>query len=60
MDRAARYALSDRRDTKTEAQIEVIKDDLANAQASDGHLNCRYLGREPESRWTNLHDNYEP
>ena len=25
----------------------------------DGYLNCWYLGREPEKRWTNLRDNHE-
>ncbi len=25
----------------------------------DGYLNCWYIGREPEKRWTNLRDNHE-
>ena len=29
------------------------------AQLDDGYLNCWYLGREPEKRWTNLRDNHE-
>lgn len=56
---AAAYALSHRRDPKIEAQIEAIIDDLENAQAPDGYLNCWYLGREPQNRWTNLRDNHE-
>ncbi len=28
-------------------------------QAPDGYLNCWYLQREPEKRWTNLRDNHE-
>ncbi len=56
---AASYALSHRRDKAIEAQIEAIVDDLQAAQASDGYLNCWYLGREPENRWTNLRDNHE-
>lgn len=56
---AASYALSHRRDAETEAKIEAIIDDLENAQAPDGYLNCWYLQREPENRWTNLRDNHE-
>ena len=42
-----------------EAQIDAIIDDLAKAQLPDGYLNCWYLGREPDKRWTNLRDNHE-
>ena len=56
---AASYALSHRRDADIEAKIEAIIDDFEAAQAPDGYLNCWYLGREPEKRWTNLRDNHE-
>jgi DUF1680 family protein len=56
---AASYALSHRRDPEIEAKIEAIIDDFEKAQAPDGYLNCWYLGREPEKRWTNLRDNHE-
>ncbi|MEO8242455.1 MAG: beta-L-arabinofuranosidase domain-containing protein [bacterium] len=56
---AASYAVSHRRDAGIEAQIEAITDDLEKAQAPDGYLNCWYLGREPDKRWTNLRDNHE-
>ena len=56
---AASYALSHRRDADIEAKIEAIVDDFEKAQAPDGYLNCWYLGREPENRWTNLRDNHE-
>jgi DUF1680 family protein len=56
---AASYALSHRRDDDIEAKIEAIIDDLERAQAPDGYLNCWYLGREPENRFTNLRDNHE-
>ena len=56
---AASYALSHRRDADIEAKIEAIVDDLEKAQAPDGYLNCWYLQREPEKRWTNLRDNHE-
>lgn len=56
---AASYALAHRRDADIEAKIDAIVDDLEKAQAPDGYLNCWYLGREPEKRWTNLRDNHE-
>src|SRR5262245_7731120 len=56
---AASYALSHRRDPDIEAKIEKITDDLEKAQAPDGYLNCWYLQREPENRWTNLRENHE-
>jgi len=56
---AASYALAHRRDAEVEARIEAIIDDFEAAQAPDGYLNCWYLGREPDKRWTNLRDNHE-
>ncbi|MBU1303944.1 MAG: glycoside hydrolase family 127 protein, partial [Alphaproteobacteria bacterium] len=56
---AASYALAHRRDAEVEAKIEAIVDDFEKAQAPDGYLNCWYLGREPEKRFTNLRDNHE-
>ncbi len=56
---AASYALSHRRDAAIEAEIEAIVDDFEKAQQPDGYLNCWYLDREPENRWTNLRDNHE-
>lgn len=56
---AASYALSHRRDADIEAKIEKIVDDLEKAQAPDGYLNCWYLQREPDKRWTNMRDNHE-
>lgn len=56
---AASYALSHRRDADIEAKIEAIVDDFEKAQLPDGYLNCWYLGREPEKRWSNMRDNHE-
>lgn len=56
---AASYALSHRRDEEIEARIEHIVDLLEKAQLEDGYLNCWYIGREIENRWTNLRDNHE-
>lgn len=56
---AASYALHHRRDAAIEAQIDDIIDKLAAAQDADGYLNCWYLAREPQNRWTNLRDNHE-
>src|SRR5689334_1225114 len=56
---AASYALGHRRDEKIEAEIDAIVDDLGKAQLPDGYLNCWYIGREIDNRWTNLRDNHE-
>jgi DUF1680 family protein len=56
---AASYALSHRRDPVIEGQIDEITEWLAKAQLPDGYLNCWYIGREPDKRWTNLRDNHE-
>lgn len=56
---AASYALAHRRDAAVEAQIDSIAEQLARAQLPDGYLNCWYISREPENRWTNLRDNHE-
>src|SRR5262245_59850640 len=56
---AASYALQHRRDATIEGQIDSITEQLAKAQLSDGYLNCWYIGREIDKRWTNLRDNHE-
>jgi uncharacterized protein len=56
---AASYALQHRRDAAIEAKIDAIVEQLARAQLPDGYLNCWYIGREIENRWTNLRDNHE-
>jgi uncharacterized protein len=56
---AASYALSHRRDATIEAQIDEIAERLAAAQLPDGYLNCWYIGREVDKRWTNLRDRHE-
>ncbi|MEX2318741.1 MAG: beta-L-arabinofuranosidase domain-containing protein, partial [Bauldia sp.] len=56
---AASYALSHRRDATIEGQIDEITEWLAKAQLPDGYLNCWYIGREIDKRWTNLRDNHE-
>ena len=56
---AASYALHHKRDADIEQKIDAIVDDLEKAQLPDGYLNCWYIEREPENRWTNLRDNHE-
>ncbi len=56
---AASYALSHRRDAEIERQIDEITDWLAQTQLPDGYLNCWYIGRELDKRWSNLRDNHE-
>ncbi|WP_159588612.1 glycoside hydrolase family 127 protein [Chelativorans xinjiangense] len=55
----ASYALAHKRDAEIEARIDAIVEDLAKAQLPDGYLNCWYIQRELENRWTNLRDNHE-
>ena len=56
---AASYALAHRRDADIEAKVDDIVERLARAQLPDGYLNCWYIERELENRWTNLRDNHE-
>ncbi len=42
-----------------EREIESMIGDLERARAPDEYLNCWYLEREPENRWTNERDNHE-
>jgi DUF1680 family protein len=56
---AASYALAHRRDAAIEARIDEITEWLAQAQLPDGYLNCWFIGREPEKRWSNLRDFHE-
>ncbi len=56
---AASYALHHRRDATIEAQIDEIAGWLEKAQLPDGYLNCWYIERELDKRWTNLRDNHE-
>jgi DUF1680 family protein len=56
---AASYALAHRRDAQIEARIDEITEWLAKAQWPDGYLNCWYIAREPDRRWTNLRDRHE-
>ena len=56
---AASYALFHGSDATIEAEIDEITDWLAKAQLPDGYLNCWYIGRDVEHRWTNLRDNHE-
>ena len=56
---AASYALSHRRDAEIEHQIDEITGWLAKTQLPDGYLNCWYIGRELDNRWSNLRDNHE-
>src|SRR5882724_9072677 len=56
---AAGYALAHRRDPAIEAQIDEITEWLARAQLPDGYLNCWYIGRHLDQRWSNLRDCHE-
>ena len=56
---AASYALAHGADEATERKIDEITDLLEKAQLPDGYLNCWYIGREINNRWSNMRDNHE-
>ena len=57
---AASYALAHRRDSDIEAQDRRDRRAISRRRRSpDGYLNCWYIDREPDKRWTNLRDNHE-
>ena len=56
---AASYALGHGPDKTIERRIDEISDLLEKAQLPDGYLNCWYIGREIDKRWTNMRDNHE-
>ncbi len=56
---AASYALGHGPDNETERKIDDITALLEKAQLPDGYLNCWYIGREIDKRWTNMRDNHE-
>jgi DUF1680 family protein len=56
---AAAYSLHHCRDPETEAQVDAIVEDFGKAQLPDGYLDCWYIGREADRRWSNLRDNHE-
>ncbi len=56
---AASYALRHAADPALEQKVDDIIAKLATAQQPDGYLNCWFIGRAPERRWTNLRDLHE-
>ncbi len=56
---AVAYSLSIKPDTELERRADEIIDIIAKAQQADGYLNTYFTIKEPEKRWTNLHECHE-
>ena len=57
----AAYSLSIHPDPELEAYVDGVIDKIASAQWEDGYLYTHYSvpTRQPEKRWTNIHDMHE-
>ena len=56
---AVAYSLSIKPDSDLERRADEIIDSIAKAQQPDGYLNTYFTIKEPEKRWTNLHECHE-
>ncbi|MDF2906257.1 MAG: hypothetical protein K0R34_1578 [Herbinix sp.] len=56
---AVAYSLSIKPDADLERRADGIIDIIAQAQQADGYLNTYFTIKEPEKRWTNLHECHE-
>lgn len=56
---AVAYSLSIQPDAAQEKRADEIIEVIAKAQQSDGYLNTYFTIKEPEKRWTNLHECHE-
>ncbi len=55
----AAYCLAQHPDSRVEAQVDAIIEEIAAAQRPDGYLNSYYILGEYEKRWTNLNVKHE-
>ncbi len=56
---AVAYSLSIKPDTSLEKRADEVIAVIAKAQQVDGYLNTYFTIKEPEKRWTNLHECHE-
>ncbi len=56
---AVAYSLSIKPDADLEKRADLIIEIIAKAQQPDGYLNTYFTIKEPEKRWTNLHECHE-
>ncbi len=56
---AVAYSLSIKPEAALEQRADEIIDIIAKAQQTDGYLNTYFTIKEPEKRWTNLHECHE-
>jgi len=56
---AVGYSLQSRPDPELEAAVDGVIDIIEKAQQPDGYLNTYFTIKEPEKRWTDLHECHE-
>lgn len=56
---AAAYSLVNHPDAELEARVDEIIALIGSAQHEDGYLNTYFTVKEPDRRWTNLHEAHE-
>lgn len=55
----AAYSLAQNPDPELEARCDEIIELIGSAQHEDGYLNTYFTVKEPDKRWTNLHEAHE-
>lgn len=55
----AAYSLAQNPDKELEERCDAIIELIGEAQQKDGYLNTYFTVKEPEKRWTNLHEAHE-
>ncbi len=53
------YSLAQNPDEELEKRCDDIIDSIGKAQQEDGYLNTYFTVKEPDKRWTNLHEAHE-
>ncbi|MDI9481873.1 MAG: glycoside hydrolase family 127 protein [Bacillota bacterium] len=56
---AVGYSLQSHPDSELEAAVDSIIDIIEKAQQPDGYLNTHFTIKQPDKRWTNLHECHE-
>ncbi len=55
----AAYTLAQKKDAELERKCDELIDLIGEAQHEDGYLNTYFTVKEPDKRWTNLHEAHE-
>ena len=56
---AVSYILEGKPDTQLEETVDQVIDVIGAAQQDDGYLNTYFTIKEPDNRWSNLHEGHE-